>query len=403
MDNSPDHFYKKIISFFYEGEELRFRVSQELFSSQIIDYGTQRLLRTLATEGLNKFSKALDLGCGYGPIGLTLKKLNQSGVVHMVDRDALALDYSRQNAKLNGINDVQIYGSLGYDSIKDNDFDLIVSNIPAKVGDQVLSHLLKDARFYLRPNGRVAIVVIDAISKYVTDALSADRDAKILFRKSWPGHIILHYTFSPDSVSTKSKSGAFLRGVYDRSENKFSCNKRTLSLQTTYNLPEFDTLNYGTKLLLDNLHFVAKKNVDAVIIYNPGQGYVPVALSQLAQVNKIILVDRNLQSLEVSKRNLISNKYPANQVLLSHQVGISGGIDKVDCIVGIVPDKQNSEVYKMLIEQSVQQLKVNGLIIFASSSTTVKRIERIIRSNKGLIILSNKHSKGKIVIIVRRK
>ena len=143
--NDTDPYYKKQIPLNYQGKNLVFRTSQVLFSSHDIDVGTKHLLRTLTLENSYEFKKALDLGCGYGPIGIALKSISPDSFVHMVDRDALALDYSQQNMQLNNLNDIKIYGSLGYDNIVDTDFDLIVSNIPAKVGEPVLEHMLLDA------------------------------------------------------------------------------------------------------------------------------------------------------------------------------------------------------------------------------------------------------------------
>ena len=67
-----DPYYKKEVTLRIGGRGLVFRVSQTLFSSFGIDAGTELLLRTLHREG-GKFRKVLDLGCGYGPIGIALK------------------------------------------------------------------------------------------------------------------------------------------------------------------------------------------------------------------------------------------------------------------------------------------------------------------------------------------
>lgn len=386
MNNTIDLFYKKSIPLTYEGEKLLFRVTQDLFSSHVIDHGTQRLLRTISSEGLNKFTKALDLGCGYGPIGLTLKKLHPSGVVHMVDIDALVLEYARQNAVLNNIHDVRIYASLGYDNVTERDFDLIVSNIPAKVGERVLSHILQDARHYLRPTGCVAVVVIDAISTFVGEVLKTDDHIKILFQKSWPGHIVFHYTFIPNEALPLKPGGAFSRGLYDRADS------------------ESDTPSFETKFLLDNLDMIKTAHMKKAIVFNPGKGYIPLALSRFAQIDELILADRNLQALEVSKRNLLVHKYPANKIVLSHRIDLLiKNTQHVDCIIGILPEKQNIEVYKMLIQQSVEQLLSGGILMFAASSTVIKRVEEMIQSHKSLVIVWNKRSKGKRIILARQK
>ncbi|MCJ7606066.1 MAG: class I SAM-dependent methyltransferase, partial [Dehalococcoidales bacterium] len=158
MSTPQDIYYKKTLTFRAWKRELRFKVSQGLFSSFDIDKGTRLLLRTIVEAGYRDFTRVLDLGCGYGPIGLMLKSLYPAADVHMVDRDALAVDYSRQNAELNGLTDIETYASLGYDDITRRDFDLIVSNIPGKAGTTVITSLLQDAGRYLAPGGMAAIV-----------------------------------------------------------------------------------------------------------------------------------------------------------------------------------------------------------------------------------------------------
>src|SRR5262245_54665557 len=116
---ATDVHYKKTIPFNFSKQRLQFRVSQDLFSSHDVDVGTRFLLRTLVTsKGIGQPASIFDLGCGYGTIGLTLKRLHPDAVVHLTDRDALAVEYARLNADMNGIEDgVETYGSLGYDDL----------------------------------------------------------------------------------------------------------------------------------------------------------------------------------------------------------------------------------------------------------------------------------------------
>ncbi len=402
MDNkNQDPYFKKIISFKHEKEKLNFKVSQELFSSQVIDYGTQRLLRTISTQNLGRFNKMLDLGCGYGPIGISLKKLNPKGEVHMVDKDALALEYSKQNAELNGVPDIKIYGSLGLDDIKDDDFDLIISNIPAKVGDKVLSHMLIDARQYIKEDGLVAVVVIDAITEYTKSALQSNEDIDILFEKSWPGHTVFHYRFNNNKKLEVPASG-FERGIYDRTIKKFQVNSKSFSINTTYNLSEFDTLSFETELLLQNLKAIKKYDIRKAAVINPGQGYIPVALSATTKLDKIILIDRDLQALRVSERSLIQNNFLKENIILLHLVGFTIG-ENVDLIAGVIPDKQENKVYEMIINQTSQQLAPSGLVLFTSNSNVIRKLEQIIRSKKNLTIVHSAKHKGKKVILAKKK
>lgn len=398
----PDPYFKKEVKYQYRGRTLNFRVSQELFSSQDIDTGTKHLLKTLTDEGFESYEKVLDFGCGYGPIAIALKSACPSSEVHGVDKDALALKYTRQNAKINNVPDIKIYPSLGYDDVLDDDFDLIVSNIPGKVGNEVLSHILKDARFHLVRRGRVAIVVIDAIGDYVTGVLSDPR-VKILFRKRWSDHLVFHYQFQiPAPSMIESKSESFAAGAYARGENIVPFENSQLSINTTYNLPEFDTLNYGTELLLGRLKIVKGRKIEKAIVFNPGQGYIPVALTKLTEVREVNLIDRDLQALRVSRLNLINNGYSSNMIRLSHQVGISGEKPvPSDCIIGILPEKDNPAVHKMFVHEAASQLVKDGIIFLASSSTAVTRVAAKIKSEKLLNIVDRQKSKGRSLIVLK--
>ena len=101
-------YFKKTLNFKHDDQTLQFRVSQALFSSYEVDAGTRFLLRTLEQLPMANVRRVLDVGCGYGPLGLTLAKLDKRRTVHLVDRDALAVDFSQQNANLNELHNVSI-------------------------------------------------------------------------------------------------------------------------------------------------------------------------------------------------------------------------------------------------------------------------------------------------------
>lgn len=111
---------------------------------------------------------ALDLGCGYGPLGLTLARLTPRGFVHLVDKDFVAVEFARKNAEFNHIANAQSYLSNGFDQVPAGVmFDLIVSNVPAKIGAELLSIFLHDAYARLKPGGRLYIVTISGLKDYM--------------------------------------------------------------------------------------------------------------------------------------------------------------------------------------------------------------------------------------------
>jgi 16S rRNA (guanine1207-N2)-methyltransferase len=136
-----------------------------LFSPREIDEGTRLLLDHIDVAPGND---CLDLGCGYGPIGLTLAALAPAGQTLMVDKDFIAVDYANRNAARNGLGNARAQLSNGFAQIDPTlRFDLIASNIPAKVGKELLAVLLHDAHARLRPGGRLYLVTINGLRQYM--------------------------------------------------------------------------------------------------------------------------------------------------------------------------------------------------------------------------------------------
>ena len=395
MNKITDTYFKKIVSLKHEGINFDFKVSQDLFSSHDVDNGTRRLLRSLKTSDLKMYKKVLDLGCGYGPLGIVLKSLNKDMVVHMVDRDALALAFSKLNSEINKVKDIQVYGSLGYDRVKDCDFDLIVSNIPAKVGTKVLSRMLLGGINHLTTDGQMIIVIIDAIYKEVSKILS-DKNVNILFHKKWPGHHVFKYEFNGDGLQKRFEESGWTDGSYDRKIVKVSLfESLKFSIKTTYNLSEFDTLSYATQLLLSNLDLLKNIETKKALFFNLNHGYLPVAVSKLKSIQDITLSDRNLQALEITKTNLIENGYDITNISSLHQVGIGQKNETFDIVIGTISEKESLEVLNILVDQFASLLNSTGVVLIASSVRTINNVSKLIRKNKKLKIWKKAKSKGK--------
>ncbi len=145
------------------GHALTLHTTWGLFSPRAIDEGSQLLLRHLE---INEDDHCLDLGCGYGVLGLTIARCAPRGHSLLVDKDFVAVEYARKNAELNGIDNVDCMLSNGFDQIPPQQFNLIVSNIPAKVGKEMLYIYLFDALQYLQPGGAFYIVTITGLRQF---------------------------------------------------------------------------------------------------------------------------------------------------------------------------------------------------------------------------------------------
>lgn len=138
-----------------------------LFSPRAIDEGTRLLLEHVEVK---RDDDCLDLGCGYGPIGLTLAALAPEGKTLLVDKDFVAVEYSRANARRNQRDNVEATLSNGFSHVQRRSFDLIASNLPAKTGKELLYLYFYDALAHLRVGGRCYVVTISGLRRFVERA-----------------------------------------------------------------------------------------------------------------------------------------------------------------------------------------------------------------------------------------
>ncbi len=152
------------------GEDLSFKSTWGLFSPRDIDEGTRLLLKYLK---VGQADMCLDLGCGYGPLGIWMARQASDGYVHLVDKDFVAIDYANKNIKFNNINNAEAYLSNAFSQVpSDIKFDTIVSNIPAKVGRELLSIILYDAKQQLNPGGQIVLVTINGLRIFMKKNLT---------------------------------------------------------------------------------------------------------------------------------------------------------------------------------------------------------------------------------------
>lgn len=147
------------------GHVINYQTTWGIFSPREIDSGTKILMEYI---DINPDDNCFDLGCGYGPVGLTMAKLAPQGETILVDKDFMAVEYSNKNAKANNINNAKAMLSNGFQHIKDNQrFDIVASNVPAKVGKEMMSLMLHDAYKHMNDNGKLYLVTVNGLRQYM--------------------------------------------------------------------------------------------------------------------------------------------------------------------------------------------------------------------------------------------
>src|SRR5699024_11451144 len=122
----------------------KFTSSTVVFSKNIVDFGSSLLIETIKKPDIE--SPILYLGCGYGPIGLSLAKKHPDTLVKMIDINERAIKMSKLNATQNEIANVDIEQSDGFEKMAENDkYSLIVTNPPIRVGKKFIYSLFEES------------------------------------------------------------------------------------------------------------------------------------------------------------------------------------------------------------------------------------------------------------------
>ena len=159
-----DHYYTRNpasesrpvdCEYVYRDIPLAFRTDAGVFSKGEVDAGTDLLLKSLPEE-MN--GDILDLGCGWGVIGICVARRWPDTRVTMADVNLRALELARGNAERNRA-EVRCLESDGMEALKDEQFDAVITNPPIRAGKQVIYRMFADAEECLRPGGSLILVI----------------------------------------------------------------------------------------------------------------------------------------------------------------------------------------------------------------------------------------------------
>lgn len=138
--------------------EFKFTTDNGVFSKKTVDFGSRVLLNAFAQQEIIA-GNILDVGCGYGPIGLAIAKDQPERQIDMTDVNELALELAKKNAEINKITNVSIFESAAYDNVTKTDYATIVTNPPIRAGKNVVHDILSGAFDYLKVGGQLFAVL----------------------------------------------------------------------------------------------------------------------------------------------------------------------------------------------------------------------------------------------------
>lgn len=274
-------------------EALTFRTGRGLFSADRIDDGTRLLLSHLP---LRPPTAVLDLGCGYGALGLPIAATHPDALVTLVDRDLVAVEYAARNATTMGLTGAQARGGLGYrDLDAEARFDWVLCNVPARIGDRAIEYLVAEGARRLNPGGEVRIVVIRDLGPIV-ERIAAE--AALPLREV--ARSTRHRVFTCPPLDRAASPAAAEREAHEPlyARDEVSLDGRTLA--RPHDLGEDAAhLHEALPLLLDVLPRQAA-GVRALVLRG---GYGAVALTLAARGAEVIAADRDLLATTFTRRN----------------------------------------------------------------------------------------------------
>lgn len=184
----PSRLQKKELTI--SSERFVFYTDNGVFSKDGLDFGSRLLLETIISEDMG--SHILDVGCGYGPLGIVLGKLKNISV-DMIDVNLRALHLTERNAKENHLNTAHVFESNCYDNVSLK-YTAIVTNPPIRAGKKIVYNIVMNAKNYLEKNGKLFLVIRkEQGAKSLISDMEKIYNVEVLERKK--GFFIIKCTF----------------------------------------------------------------------------------------------------------------------------------------------------------------------------------------------------------------
>ena len=155
------------------GFPLTFVLAPGVFSSEYVDTGTRLLAENMVI--MNDWD-ILDMGCGYGVLGIVAAKLAPKGKVVMVDTNKLAVKLAAINVKINRVSNAEVRLGDLYSAVQGERFNTIISNPPITAGLEINKRLIIEAKDHLKPGGLLQIVVLKKLRSRFEEILYGNYD-----------------------------------------------------------------------------------------------------------------------------------------------------------------------------------------------------------------------------------
>ncbi|HYJ13434.1 MAG TPA: methyltransferase [Thermomicrobiales bacterium] len=365
-----EHWHKKDIQLNWEGQRLPLGVAQELFSSHDVDVGSRLLLKSLAPNEWGEEGHIVDFGCGYGVLGLGWLAVKPGWTATLIDRDALAVAFARDNADRNELVRATCMTGLGPHGLPSPGTDLLLWNVPGKAGEGVLAALTSDCISTLSEGGLLALVVVNPLAEGLRSVLASDPTITIEHDETHADHTIIHARTAGPAATA---GDPFERGVFDREPAGFGVDDFDYDIVPVVGVPEYDTYSHATEVTFDVLRTVVG-SPHSIFVFRPGQGHVPLVVSSLFKPGHLVFGDRDWLAVRAAHRALAGSGLPVANVLALPLVDLAdAGLEGVDLAVLLLEDQVRNELHGARLADLATMLANGGQVIVSGGSSTVSR------------------------------
>jgi len=187
-NNPPETTKEYTVTYTLQGRSFSLIASSGIFAKKDLDVGSRLLINVLLQDTLS--GTCLDLGCGYGPVGLTLASLNPKLTLTLADVNERAVIDARHNAQRLGLTNLQILTSDGFQELTQN-FDVIAFNPPIRAGKKTIYRLYQEAKQHLNPDGSFYLVIRKDKGAESHETYLLTLFSKVLRRDRDKGYLVL--------------------------------------------------------------------------------------------------------------------------------------------------------------------------------------------------------------------
>jgi 16S rRNA (guanine1207-N2)-methyltransferase len=310
-----------------------------IFAWNRLTPGTRLLVEELETD---EADTVLDLGCGYGIVGLATAQMAPQGKVYLVDSNVVAVEAARRTLSLNDIANAEVRLSDIASAVRDVVFDVVASHLPR---GKVLAHqFIADAAAVLKPGGRFYLAGHKraGIKPFVAYAQDVFGNGQVLAFKK--GYRV--------AVCVKDEATAVPQTDYHHwREFSVEVGGQTYRFASKPGVFSWQGLDAGTRVLVEAIKIRPR---DTVLDLGCGSGLIGLIAAQRAYQGQVYLTDSSVVATEAAEQTLVLNGVTNAEVHLSDGVAAVRDV-RFDVVVTNPPFHQERQTDYNVAHQFIRE------------------------------------------------